>query len=195
VKCVAPIGIISFFLLAADGALCQSERPSTDLRQQDASSSPEVQPQEVPLWNSLPDAPSRIARVSEAQTQLRLTFKGLLLSSKQNQGLTESWMRFFPDHTGYDRLPINTNPVPGNDARMAKFWGKDRYIIGSTPNKWITFAPTYGHADHDTIHGANELEYYGRHIPWAGSVALRIGQQAKAHPLLTTVLKTVHPRF
>jgi hypothetical protein len=39
------------------------------------------------------------------------------------------------------------------------------------------------------------LEYYSHHLPWAGSVILRIGQQAKAHPHVTSVLKTVHPRF
>jgi hypothetical protein len=190
VKRVAPVRVTLFFLLAACGALCQSERPSADLRQQDASSSPEVQRQEM-----LPDAPVPVATVSEAQTRLHLTYNRLPLTFKQNQGQTESWMRFFPDHTSYDRLPINTNAVLGQDARTAKFWGKDRYFIGSTPTKWMTFAPTYGQVHHETIHGANDLEYYGRHIPWAGSVVLRIGQQAKAHPHITTVLKTVRPRF
>jgi hypothetical protein len=181
VKRVAPIRVTSFFLLAACGALCQSERPSADLRQQGASNSPEVQRQEM-----LPDAPEPVATVSEAQTRLHLTYNRLPLTFKQDQGQTESC---------YDRLPINTNAVLGQDARTAKFWGKDRYFIGSTPIKWMTFAPTYGHVHHETIHGANDLEYYGRHIPWAGSVVLRIGQQAKAHPHITTVLKTVKPRF
>jgi hypothetical protein len=49
VKRIAPIRVISFFLLAACGALCQSERPSVDLLQGDGSSS---------LARSLPDAPS-----------------------------------------------------------------------------------------------------------------------------------------
>lgn len=48
-KRIAPIRIISFFLLAACGALCQSERPSVDLLQGDGSNS---------LARSLPDAPS-----------------------------------------------------------------------------------------------------------------------------------------
>jgi hypothetical protein len=197
VKRVAPILVISFFLLVACRALCQSERPSADFRQQAASSSPELQRKEMPMWRSLPDAPSRVATVSEAQTHLHLTYKGLPLSFRQNQGQTESWswVRFFTGHTGYDRLAINTNAVLGQDARRAKFWGKDSYFIGSTPTKWMMFAPTYGHVPHDTIHGANDFGYYGRHIPWAGSVVLRIGQQAKAHPHITTVLKTVHPRF
>jgi hypothetical protein len=143
----------------------------------------------------LPDAPSQVATVSQAQTRLHLTYKGLPLSFKQNQGQTESWMRFFPDHTGYDRLSINTNSVLNQDTGTAEFWGKNKYFIGSAPTNLMTFAPTFGHVHHETIHGTNSLEYYGRHIPWAGSVILRIGQQAKAHPHITRVLKTVHPRF
>jgi hypothetical protein len=143
----------------------------------------------------LPDAPSWVATVSEAQTHLHLTYKGLPLGFKQNQGQTESWMRVFPDHTGYDRLYINTNAVLNQDTGTAEFWSKNKYFIGSAPTKWMTFAPTFGHVHHETIHGANDLEYYGHHIPWAGSVILRIGQHAKAHPHITSVLKTVHPRF
>ena len=143
----------------------------------------------------LPDAPSQVATVSQAQTRLHLSYKGLPLSFKQNQGQTESWMRFFPDHTAYDRLSINTDSGLNQDTGTAEFWGKNKYFIGSAPTKWMTFAPTFGHVDHETIHGANDLEYYGRHIPWAGSVILRIAQQAKAHPYLTRAVKTVHPRF
>src|ERR1700738_3595340 len=137
----------------------------------------------------LPDAPSRVATVSEAQTHLHLTYKGLPLSFRQNQGQSESWIRFFPDHTGYDRLSINTSTTLNHDTGTAEFWGKNKDFIGSALPKWMTFAPTFGHVHHETIHGANDLEYYGHHIPWAGSVILRIGQQAKAHPHITTVLK------
>jgi hypothetical protein len=61
VKRIAPIRVISFFLLAACGALCQSERPSADLLQGlqfDGSNSPKEQRQEMRTWSSLPDAPS-----------------------------------------------------------------------------------------------------------------------------------------
>jgi hypothetical protein len=143
----------------------------------------------------LPDAPSRVATVSEAQTHLHLTYKGLPLSFRQNQGQTESWMRFFPDHTRYDRLSINTSAVLNQDSGTAEFWGKNKSFIGSAPPKWMTFAPTLGHVHHETTHGGDDLEYYGHHIPWAGSTILRIGQQAKAHPHITTVLKSVHPKF
>jgi hypothetical protein len=55
---IAPIRVMSFFLLAACAALCQSERPSADLLQGDGSNSLEVQHQEMQAWRSLPDAPS-----------------------------------------------------------------------------------------------------------------------------------------
>ena len=143
---------------------------------------------------SLPDAPSRVAMVSETQTHPHLPYKGLPLSFKQNQGQTESWMKFFPGHTGYDGLSISTSAVLNQDTGTAEFWGKNKYFI-STPTKLITFVSTFGHVHHDAIHGVNDLNYYAHHIPWAGSAILRIGQQAKAHPHITTVLKTVHPRF
>ncbi len=115
----------------------------------------------------LPDAPSRVSTVSEAQTHLHLTYKELPVSFKQNQSQTEG---------------------------TAEFWGGTKYFIGSAPTKWMTFA-TFGHVHHEMIHGANDLEYYGHHIPWAGSVILRIGQQAKTHPHITSVVKTLHPQF
>jgi hypothetical protein len=143
----------------------------------------------------LPDAPSRVATVSEAQTSFHFTSKGLPLSLRQNQSRTESSMRFFSDETGYDRLSIKTNAVLNQDRATAEFWGENKGFMSNATTKWMTFAPPFGHVHRETIHGANDLEYYGHHLPWAGSVILRIGQQAKAHPHITSVLKTVHPQF
>ena len=84
VKRIAPIRVISFFLLAACGALCQSDRPSADLLpglQFDGSNSPELQRQEMRTRSSLPDAPSVLHAtqaekfqtfVDEAPSTLRL---------------------------------------------------------------------------------------------------------------------------
>jgi hypothetical protein len=143
----------------------------------------------------LPDAPSQVATVSEAQTHLYLTYQGLPWSLKQSQGQTESWMRSLPDHPGYDRLSIHTDAVLNQDLGTAEFRGKNKCFIGRVPAKGMMFATIFGHVHHETIYGANDLEYYGHHIPWAGSVILRIAQQAKAHPHITSVLKTLHPRF
>jgi hypothetical protein len=142
----------------------------------------------------LPDAPAPVATVSEAQIRLHLPYNRLPLVFNPIQGQTESWMRFFPDHRGYDPLLVNSSAVLGQDARTGKFWDKDKYFIGSAPTKCAASAPTCGHVHHETIHG-NDLEYYGRHIPWAGPVVLRIGQQARVHPHITTVLKMVRPQF
>jgi len=60
-KRIAPIRVISFFLLAACGAWCQSGR--ADLVQGlqfDGSNSTEVQRPETRTWRSLPDAPSTV---------------------------------------------------------------------------------------------------------------------------------------
>ena len=112
-----------------------------------------------------------------------LTYKGLPLSLSQNQGQTESWMRFFSNNTGYDRLSINTNAVLNQDRGTAEFWGKNEYFIGSAPTKWMTFAPTFGHVHHETIHGANDLEYYGHHTPWAGlSPTCKVSKRMETNP-------------
>jgi len=70
-KRIAPIRVISFFLLAACGAWCQSER--ADLVQGlqfDGSNSPEVQRPETRTWRSLPDAPSTVQPPKQVQTFL-----------------------------------------------------------------------------------------------------------------------------
>jgi hypothetical protein len=63
VKRTAPIRVISFLLVAACGALCQSEPSSVDVPQGfhfegSTSLSLEAQRQEMRTWRSLPDAPS-----------------------------------------------------------------------------------------------------------------------------------------
>jgi hypothetical protein len=61
VKRTAPIRVISFLLVAACGALCQSEPPSPDWHQGlrfDGSNLSEERRQEMRTWSSLPDAPS-----------------------------------------------------------------------------------------------------------------------------------------
>lgn len=69
-KRISPIRVISFSLLAACGALCQSEHPSVDLHQGPqfvSPSPPEVQSPETLIWKSLPDAPSAIQPPTRAE--------------------------------------------------------------------------------------------------------------------------------
>jgi hypothetical protein len=57
-KQIVSIQVISFFVLAACGAWCQSARLSTDLLQGDGLNSPEARREEMRTWKFLPDAPS-----------------------------------------------------------------------------------------------------------------------------------------
>ena len=66
-KRIVPIRVISFFLLVACEALCQSERPSADLLPKDGSNSPEARSQEMRTWRSLPDAPSAVQPPKQAE--------------------------------------------------------------------------------------------------------------------------------
>jgi hypothetical protein len=147
--------------------------------------------EKVPIH--LLDTPAPFARVSEAQT--RLTYGRSPLTFETNQGQTDSRMRFFPHYPGYYRLPTNTNAALDPATRTAELWGKGKYVIGTAPCKWCTFAPTYGEVPKETTWPVGNLEHYGQRIPWAGSIILRIGQQAKAHPLVTRVLKVLKPRL
>jgi hypothetical protein len=120
-------------------------------------------PEEIP--SKLFNAPTQLAAVSEAQTLLHFTYRGLPLIFTQNQSQTAPWMRLSaPGDTG------NYGPP-------------------------LTFASTYGQAYHQTLNSADQLEYYGHHIPWAGSLIVRICKQAKVHPHITRVLTIVRPKF
>jgi hypothetical protein len=60
VKGTAPIGVISFLLLAACGALCQNIPSADKASQPDRPTPPEVQRPEMRSWQLLPDAPSPV---------------------------------------------------------------------------------------------------------------------------------------
>jgi hypothetical protein len=48
--------------------------------------------------------------------------------------------------------------------------GKSKYFVGSAPSKWLTLAPACSKTHCRTIRHADDLEYYGHDIPWAGSI-------------------------
>jgi hypothetical protein len=146
--------------------------------------------EKIPI--QLLDSPAPFARLSEAQTGLHLTYGRLPLSFEQNQGQTNSRMRFLPHCPGCYRLPINTNVA---QSRTAESWGKEKYVIGRAPSKGWTFALSYGKAPYETTWRVGNLDHYVHRIPWAGSIILRIGQQAKAHPHVMRVLTVLKPRL
>lgn len=141
------------------------------------------------------DTAALFPRFSEAPTGLDFTSRRSLLTFEQNRSQSESRMSFFPDYGSYYRVPTNTNAALYPATGTAELWGKEKSFVGRAPSKWLTFAPTYCNLPHETTYRFENLEHYGQRIPWAGSIILQVGQQTKAHPHLTRVVKLLHPRF
>lgn len=143
------------------------------------------------------DRTMQFAPVPEPSTHPPRVFGKLPLSLAANfqasQRQIQSGVRFFPGLTGDYHMPIDNKAAfelrqpAGTDERL----GRTKYF--TAPNQWLTVAPAYGKTCYPTTYRANDLEYYGHHIPWAGSFALRVCQQAKAHPQVTRILKLFTP--
>ena len=185
-KLIAPIQIILFLLLAACGALSQSERPLAVL-QRDGSTSPEMQRQEMRAWRSLPDAPSTVQPPTQAEKIQTFVDQARSPSILGAVAINAGVMGEIK--LGY----VTPGLQPSFTASYKAAFRQKQSSTSFAPTKM--FAPTFGLAHHEAIDGANDLESYGRRIPWAGSVIVRISQQAKTHPHITKALKVVQPRF
>jgi hypothetical protein len=129
VKRIALIGVISFFLLAACGASCQSEPPSADLLpglQFGGSNSPELQRQEMRTWSSLPDAPSVLLPtqaetfhvfVDEAPSLLTLGEAGINGRVMQEKELGQATPRLQPSLTA----PYKAALIPEEPSFFDKY--------------------------------------------------------------------------
>jgi hypothetical protein len=152
-----------------------------------------------PLLDKIPiqllDSPAPFARVSETQTPLHSMYGRLPLTFEQNPGQPESRMRFFRHYPDYYRLPLNTDAALPPATRTGGLWSKEKYLMGSAPSKWLTFAPHYSNVPHETTLGVENLDHFGHHIPWIGSIILRMAQQAKSHPHVTRLLMVLKPRL
>ncbi len=123
VKRIAPIRVVSFFLMAACGALCQSNRPSADLLSGlpfDTSNSPHLQRKEMRTWSSLPDAPSVLlptqaershALVDEAPSPLRVGAAHINAGVMREKELRQATPRLQPGLTApYKAILIPERP-------------------------------------------------------------------------------------
>ena len=124
---IASIRVISFFLLADCGALCQSEPQSADLLQGHGSNSQEVQRQEMHTWRSLPDAPSV---QSPAQVEKRQTFV-----NEARSPLTRGAVGF---NTGIMRETELGHVTPGPQPSLTA-----RYTVGPIQKGSQTFLGRY----------------------------------------------------
>jgi hypothetical protein len=133
--------------------------------------------EKIPIPIHLLDTPAPFAKVSEVQIPVHLTDRRLPLTFERNQGQTGSRMKFLPHYSGDYRLPTTTNAALYPATRT------------------FSFALTYGKIPRETTCCVRNLEHYGHRVPWAGSIILRIVQQAKAHPHVTRVLTVLKPQL
>ena len=68
-------------------------------------------------------------------------------------------------------------------------------ITVGVPKRSITFAPTFQDHTSMTIPGTNTLLRLGQRIPLAHSVMQHSDKLSRAHPHLTTLLKSIKPRL
>ena len=137
----------------------------------------------------LPDAPMPVTTASPTQNNRSFT-RGALPPSFDADRVQAEWMRK-SSAIGYDRPPFNTNALASEGSRAYR---KDMKAAGgrSLANR-ITFDPIGEHANRTATHAGNQ--WYTTHIPWAGSIMKRGIKISRAHPHLTTVIKTLKPRL
>jgi hypothetical protein len=142
VKRIASIRVISFCLLAACGALCQSENPSRNSLQGDGSNSPEVQRQEMGAWKSLPDAPSVQVPTEAEQFQTFVDEAGSPLKFRSlvvNAGLIRETAL---GHVTFGPQPRLTAlpPVVSSQEKSGTFFSK--YLYSSLFRKGLRYHPS-----------------------------------------------------
>jgi hypothetical protein len=113
----------------------------------------------------LPDAPSAVAGVSDGSKDLHIFDKRSTLHLLRD-GNHSSWW-----------ISSSWNPVVSARARG------------------LTFVPNYGHVQLPATHSVDDWQYYGHRIPVAGSVAMRVAQEAQAHPRVASLFKIIQPQF
>jgi hypothetical protein len=111
------------------------------------------------------------APVSEAKSPLPRSFEAVPLSLEKSHGKVDPKVTFATCCTSYYRIPM------------------------STPSTQLPFTPSVDTSRERTTPHADDLEYYGHHIPWAGRFILRIDQESKAHPRVTSIIKMLRPRI
>ena len=133
VKRIVPIRVISFVLLAACGALCQSKGPPADSLlglQFDGSNSPELQRREMRTWSSLPDAPSVLLR---KPSLLTLGAVGINARVMRENELGQVTPRLQPSVTE----PYKAVLIPGESSTFF-----DKYLYPSLRKQELRYYPS-----------------------------------------------------
>ena len=144
VKRIVPIEVISFFLLVACEALCQSERPSADLLPRDASQLPEAQSQEMRPWRLLPDTPSAVQPPRQAEKFQGLVGEGRATLTRGTVGINSG-----SRGTDVTRTPATPAPRPSLGAPYEAAFTQDgssdfvsKYLFPSSLKQNLLYQPS-----------------------------------------------------
>jgi len=153
-----------------------------------------LQAQQVTTPAGLPNAPSAVAATIRLHVHSELWLRNLPFKVNQTQGTVESWTRLF----GGKALE---GLYPSGMSTLGKGWDKDclkcnePYLIGSVQSARVTFTSINGPAQPTTPRVKDEWEHLAHQIRGVDLIVTQLGQQAKTHPRVTTVLKLVRPQF
>ncbi len=133
----------------------------------------------------LPDAPMPVTPASPSQNNLNVG-REAPPSFDMNRAQGPSWRT----SNTVGRPAFNTKVPP---PRQSRFDGKDIRVAGRPKANLFSFESVDGHANRMGTHGGTP--WYTSHLPWAGSIMRRGIKISKAHPHLTTVIKTLKPQL
>lgn len=86
---------------------------------------------------------------------------------------------------------FNANALASEKSRHD---GRDIKVAGRSAASRFSFEPIGGQANRSATHSGG-TQWYASHIPWAGPIIRQGAKISKAHPHLTTVIKTLKPRL
>lgn len=116
---------------------------------------------------------------------------------RRDQGLPEPRVTFAALSNSSHQVPIN-NDLPfvlRQTIRGEHLTRKSNYFGFYLQRKPLSFESRDKIRADRSPRRADNLEFYCRHIPWAGSIILRIDKQANAHPHVIRLLKILKPRI
>jgi len=135
----------------------------------------------------LPDAPMPVTSASPSPGDPSFRPSALPPSFDTNRTQGESFRGM---SAAIERPTFNRNALAPEKSR---FIGKDMKGAGRSPVNLFALDPIGGHANRTAMQSSTQ--WYTSHIPWAGPIMRRGLQISKAHPHLTTVIKTLKPRL
>jgi hypothetical protein len=135
----------------------------------------------------LPDAPMPVSTAVPTENKPSFTPHSLAPSFDTNRAQAQSWIGKSPS---IERPSFTTKALASEVSRPG---GKDVKVAGKSPVNWFALDPTAGHANRTAAH--NGSQWYTNHIPLAGPIMRQGLKISKAHPHLTTVIKTIKPKL